>query len=144
MHRPGHGQRPEHRAAAGRPPTDTGSSGLAVAKAAVRAGFATGYTHAFGLQECLAALVLAPVIVGVGWRQDMFAPDERGYLLPTGQVVGGHEFALIALDVTRRRVTLLNSWGPGWSFNGRAYLTWADLGTLLADNGDVIALTPPK
>ena len=122
------------------PPTDTGSSGLAVAKAVVKAGWATGYTHAFGLDQCLAALVLAPVIVGTNWHQDMFTPDTAGYLHPTGAVVGGHEYALIGLDVARKRVTMLNSWSASWGRNGRAHITFADLGTLLADSGDVVSL----
>jgi hypothetical protein len=122
------------------PPTDTGSSGLAVAKASVKAGYVTGYTHAFGLDQCLAALVLAPVIVGTNWHQDMFTPDASGYLHPTGTVVGGHEYALVGLDVKRARVTMLNSWSASWGRNGRAYITFDDLGTLLADSGDVVSL----
>jgi len=123
------------------PPTDTGSSGLAVAKASVKAGWVGSYTHAFGLDQALAALVLAPVIVGTNWHQDMFTPDPAGYLHPTGAVAGGHEYALVGLDVKRKRVTMLNSWGPSWGRNGRAYLTFTDLGQLLADQGDVVALT---
>jgi len=122
------------------PPTDTGSSGLAVAKAAQQSGWVSGYTHAFGLDQCLAALVLAPVIVGTNWHQDMFTPDPAGYLHPTGAVAGGHEYALIGLDVKRKRVTMLNSWSASWGRNGRAYLTFDDLGTLLANSGDVVSL----
>jgi len=123
------------------PPTDTGSSGLGVAKAVVKAGWATGYTHAFGLDHALAALVLAPVIVGTNWHDSMFTPDSKGFIHPSGAVVGGHEYALVGLDVKRARVTMLNSWSASWGINGRAYITFADLGALLADQGDVIALT---
>src|ERR1700730_1472287 len=46
------------------PPDDTGSSGLAVMKAAKLKGYISGYAHAFGLQHALEALVLSPVITG--------------------------------------------------------------------------------
>jgi len=122
------------------PPTDTGSSGLAVAKASQQAGWVTGYTHAFGLDQCLAALVLAPVIVGTNWHEDMFNPDAAGYVHPTGAIAGGHEYTLLGINVKLARVTMLNSWSASWGRNGRAYITFADLGTLLADSGDVVAL----
>ena len=122
------------------PPTDTGSSGLAVAKASLKAGYVTGYTHAFGLDQCLAALVLAPVIVGTNWHDSMFTPDSNGFIHPTGAIAGGHEYALIGIDVKRKRVTMLNSWSASWGRNGRAYLTFDDLGALLADQGDVVSL----
>ena len=122
------------------PPTDTGSSGLAVAKASQQAGWVTGYTHAFGLDQCLAALVLAPVIVGTNWHEDMFNPDAAGYVHPTGAIAGGHEYTLLGINVKLQRVTMLNSWASSWGRSGRAYITFADLGTLLADSGDVVAL----
>ena len=124
------------------PMDDTGSSGLGAAKAAKKAGYITGYSHAFGLDEALAALVLSPVIVGTSWHQSMSKPDAAGYLKVSGSVVGGHEYAVIALDVRLERVTVLNSWGPGWGKAGKAYLTFADLGDLLDDEGDVVVLAP--
>src|SRR4051794_25577440 len=51
------------------PPDDTGSSGLGVAKAAKALGYISAYHHAFGLEHALAALTLAPVIVGVEWLE---------------------------------------------------------------------------
>jgi C1A family cysteine protease len=122
------------------PPDDTGSSGLAVAKASQQAGWVTGYTHAFGLDQCLAALVLAPVIVGTNWHEDMFNPDAAGYVHPTGAIAGGHEYTLLGINVKLQRVTMLNSWSASWGRNGRAYITFDDLGALLADSGDVVSL----
>lgn len=119
------------------PPDDTGSSGLAVAKAAQTAGLIGSYHHAFGLDQCLAALALQPVLVGSEWTQDMFTPDKDGYVRPTGSVAGGHEYTLLGLDVRRQRVTMLNNWSSSWGRNGRAYITFTDLGTLLDAQGDV-------
>lgn len=117
------------------PPDDFGSSGLAVCKAAFNAGLISGYRHAFSLNDALAALSAQPVIVGVNWYTGMLNPD-GGYLKPTGVVEGGHEVALIGVNVRHQRVTVLNSWGPGWGANGRACLRWDDLGRLLAEQGD--------
>jgi hypothetical protein len=119
------------------PPEDTGSTGLAVAKAAKEAGLIREYRHAFGLQQCLAALVLQPVIVGTVWTEEMFDPDPNGFIKPKGEVVGGHEYCLIALNVTGRYVTAVNSWGPRWGLKGRFRLAFDDLDVLLRQQGDV-------
>lgn len=120
------------------PPDDTGSSGLSVAKAAQERGWITEYRHAFGLDEALAALTLSPVLVGTNWYSSMFFPTSDGYVSPTGFVQGGHEYLLLGLDVKKQRVTALNSWGSGWGKKGRFYLTFDSLGTLLAQDGDVV------
>jgi len=119
------------------PPTDTGSSGLSACKAAVKLGLISGYRHAFGLDDCLAALVLSPVMIGINWYESMFTPDADGLLTVSGKVAGGHEVALVGLDVRKRLVTVQNSWGPSWGKHGRAYLSFDDLGRLLAEQGDV-------
>ena len=128
------------------PPTDTGSSGLAVAKAVRGFGLISSFHHAFGLQHCLGALVLSPVIIGVSWKSTMFEVGADGYLNIHGPTAGGHEVALIGLDVDLREVTLLNSWSAGWGVpapecgipdGGTARLAWTDLGDLLAQQGDV-------
>ncbi len=122
------------------PPTDTGSNGLSAAKAAVRKGLATGYRHAFGLQHTLGALAAGPVMVGTKWLQGMFSPRSDGTLDVSGAVAGGHEYALIGLDVERQLVMMLNSWGSSWGKGGTALIRWADLDTLLSDGGDCTVL----
>lgn len=122
------------------PPTDTGSSGLAVCKVAKWRGLLTGYRHAFSLNGALRALSGGPVIIGVGWRESMFTPRADAalgaVLEVTGAVAGGHEVCLDAIDADRRMVRLVNSWSTLWGFHGRAWLYWEDLDTLLADGGD--------
>lgn len=128
------------------PPTDTGSSGLAVCKVARTEGLIRRYRHAFSLQGALRALSGSPCIIGVGWREAMFTPithPELGALLQVaGPVVGGHEVCLDALDVERRLVRVLNSWSDAWGWQGRAWLSWDDLGALLADEGDCTVPVP--
>lgn len=121
------------------PPQDTGSSGLGVAKALKRLSLATGYRHAFHERAVASALQAGPVIIGIPWLESMFeaAPDGRLYVLPNSSVAGGHEVELTAYDASSGTYEVTNSWGTAWGNGGRAYLTSADLGWLLARHGDV-------
>lgn len=123
------------------PPTDTGATGLAVAKAAQQHGYIDSYTHAFGFDQFLGALQLSPVLLGIGWHQSMFTPDARGYVHPDGNEVGGHEIVAIR-DDAKDTVTILNSWGSGWGMGGMFKLSYADLRALLADHGDATVINP--
>lgn len=124
------------------PPTDTGSDGLSVAKVLLKHGKISGYQHATSLAAALTALSQRACIAGTVWKTDMFRPDTDGRIRTTGNVEGGHEYKLDELDVERKRVWILNSWGPDWGIGGRAWMTWDDFGGLLAQRGDVTAFTP--
>jgi C1A family cysteine protease len=54
-------------------------------------------------------------------------------------VEGGHEVELIGVDA-RGWVIGMNSWGREWGVGGRFKLTFDDLNTLLADQGDAVVL----
>lgn len=121
------------------PPDDTGSSGLAACKAAMEYQFISGYTHAFGFDHVLAALVLSPVMIGVNWYEDMFTLGPKGFAWPTGALVGGHEFTLVKLNMEYRYVECVNSWGNYWGpLNGRFRLAFSVLDRLLSEDGDAI------
>lgn len=124
------------------PGIDTGSSGLAGAKAAKRLGLIGWYGHAFGGIQARQALVHGPIAIGIPWTEGMFDPTTDGYVEPSGEVVGGHEIAVIGMDVDQRTVTILSSWGPDWGRAGRAYMRWGVLDDLLAQGGDVTVLGP--
>jgi hypothetical protein len=119
------------------PPVDTGSSGLAVCKAGVRAKYLTAYRWVFAFNALLLALQTSPVITGTGWYTDMFTPDRNNIIRPTGDLQGGHEYLILGADLERERLTILNSWGPGWGRNGRAFISFTSFGRLLRDHGDV-------
>lgn len=128
------------------PPTDTGSNGLSVAKALKSDSLISGYLWATSLNAALTALASQPVIVGTKWFNDMFTPASDGKLSVSGPLAGGHEYELDELDVENQRVWMTNSWGGNWGVEGRAYMTWDDLGKLLDDGGDVtvfVANTKP-
>ncbi|KAB7850116.1 hypothetical protein [Streptomyces mobaraensis] len=124
------------------PPTDTGSTGLAVAKAAQKAGVIAGYQHAFGLDATLRALTAAPVIVGVNWYEGFDTPDAAGHVTVAGSVRGGHEFLLYGIDADQRAVLARNSWGAGWGAGGCFRFSFDDLGRLLDEQGDATVFAP--
>lgn len=123
-------------------PDDTGSDGLSIAKVLHGRGLISGYEHAFSLEATLTALAERVVMIGTEWRTAMYDVAADGRMTVAGDSAGGHEYALDELDVENRRVWIRNSWGQGWGVGGRAYLTWDDLGTLLAADGDCTVLVP--
>lgn len=123
-------------------PDDTGSDGLSIAKVLHARGLISGYQHATSLEDALAALAQRVVMIGSSWLAGMYDPAPDGQLTVSGSVAGGHEYALDELDVERRRVWMRNSWGPSWAVQGRAWMSWDDLGHLLADDGDCTVLIP--
>lgn len=118
------------------PPDDTGSSGLAVAKAAQRGGHISHYSWCFTVNSLVNALQQQPVIVGVPWYERMFDPDSDGEILPGGDIVGGHEFLIRGVDLLRQLLLCDNSWGTGFGMNGKFTMslqTWSVLRRQQAD-----------
>lgn len=122
------------------PPDDTGSTGLAVAKAAHNMGLISSYRHAFGIAQALAALQLGPVITGTAWYESFDQPDDHGIVQIGGQVRGGHEYVAVGYDPATDLVMFDNSWGRGWGLHGAFYYTSRTWATLLEQQGDVTVL----
>lgn len=119
------------------PPDDTGSSGLAVAKAAQQRDWITGYDHAFSLVAALVALQTTPVIVGFDWLEGYDSPDSRGMIAPGGSVRGGHETCWVGCDMERQEVLGANSWSAAWGDSGYYRMTFATAEAALRSGGDV-------
>lgn len=120
------------------PPTDTGSSGLAVAKVLKKRGVIVGYTHGFSTAALASALQSGPCMVGLAWFNSMFEPHSDGGV-PMDQAsgeAGGHELCFDALDVIdggdHDRYWFTNSWGTSWGAHGRGYLTGRDMAAQLS------------
>lgn len=118
------------------PPDDTGSSGLAVAKAMQERNLIRSYRHAFTMTQVLAALQAGPVMIGTAWLAGMEQPGRGGFLKVDGDEIGGHEYLLRGVDVEHEFVTMLNSWGSSWGDNGSARIHCDDLQKLLRAQGD--------
>lgn len=121
------------------PPDDTGSTGLWSMKALRQQGVIHSYHHAFATKTVLQLLEYYPVSVGVPWYQSMFDPDPQHRILvdPGSGVAGGHQVALVGIDVEQKLVRVRNSWGT-WGDGGYAWLSWTDLAVLLSDGGDAV------
>lgn len=124
------------------PPTDTGSSGLGVAKAAQKAGLISGYQHAFSLDTALKALSASPLIVGVNWYEGFDQPNAAGFARISGSVRGGHEFLLYGIDAGAQHVLARNSWGTSFGVDGCFSFSFDDLGRLLSEDGDATLFVP--
>jgi hypothetical protein len=126
------------------PTDDTGSTGIAAAKAMAKAGLISGYQHTFTLADALAALQVVPLLFGINWYTSFDTPDAGGLvaITPGAEVRGGHEVVADELDVTRRLVGFTNSWSGAWGLQGRFYIGWGDVERLLGEQGDVTVPVP--
>lgn len=123
------------------PPTDAGSSGLGVCKAAQQFGYITEYTWAFGFDHFLHSMMVGPMLAGTLWTNSMFDPDPDGFVKPTyaSGVAGGHEYLCNGVNMRDEYLWFTNSWGTKWGKKGRFRMTFNDFKQLLADGGDAVA-----
>jgi hypothetical protein len=131
------------------PPDDTGSSGLAVAKAAKNEGRISSYKHAFSVNSALTALQTLPVITGVNWYEGFDNPDANGLVTISGEIRGGHEFEIAGFELATSGDPVLdglvhawNSWGRSWGLKGQFFFTARTWATLLEQQGDVTVPQP--
>jgi hypothetical protein len=123
------------------PPTDTGSSVLSAMKAAKEAMLIKEYRWCFGIEDVLRTLAyVGPVAVGVNWYAGFDKPDLSGRVRITGERRGGHAFELLGIDVEKKLVWGINSWGRFWGKCGRFCISFDDLGRLLKERGEAVTV----
>lgn len=119
------------------PPDDTGSSVLSAMKAAKEFLLIEEYRWCFGLEDVLRTLsYVGPVAIGVNWYAGFDKPTSKGLIKISGSVRGGHAVELLGIDVRKKIVWGINSWGKWWGKCGRFCISFADLDRLLKERGE--------
>jgi hypothetical protein len=116
------------------PPDDTGTSGLASAIAAQKLGLGGEYRHIFTGADGVIEMIMIGfgVSVGTWWTSNMMTPNSRGFISPTGFVVGGHQYLAHGYDVEKDAVLISCWWGPIRDM----WIKRTDLNDLIMDDGD--------
>jgi hypothetical protein len=94
------------------PPTDTGSSGLAVAKAALERRDIIRYEHGFGQPHLDEILQYSPAMVGTIWLDNQFEMDSKGFVDVSGSVAGAHEYVVFGVNFRDDFYWCKNHWRP--------------------------------
>lgn len=115
-----------------------GCTSLAMARVWKKRGWCGAYRWGRTFSELLAGALLEPVAIGVNWYTSMFYPDSRGRIKIGGQVEGGHELVVVAVDLDDRLLTLHQSWGRDHGRRGYVDISWDDAERLVEENGDVL------
>jgi hypothetical protein len=118
-----------------------GTSVRAGAKILKAKGVISEYRWAWDVDAIVRTiLTTGPVVVGTRWYYGMSHPhlSEAGqYMMTvTGRVLGGHAYCLTGVSLGKQKFRIKNSWGRNWGSNGRAYISFDDMQTLLDQNGE--------
>jgi hypothetical protein len=127
------------------PPNDNGSSGPSAAKAAMKLGLISGYTHCLSLTDVIDAMQTYAVSIGINWYDSFDSPAGSDALLvisPNAAVRGGHEPMLRGVDMENKVFLGDNSWGASWGDKGSFTVSFATLTRLLAEDGDATVSVP--
>jgi hypothetical protein len=126
-----------------------GTSVRALFKVLKREGYIGEYRWAYDVDTMVNhVLSSGPVVIGVSWFENMMTSGHRDFLMPTGDDYGGHATLIIGAnlktlcyDGSHGAFTILNSWGPRWSTNGRAKISFNDMQKLLDLDGEACVAT---
>lgn len=139
----------------GIPGDHEGTSVLAGAKIVQQMGHLDEYRWAFNTQDLFLAIgYKGPAVIGIPWMEQMFYPDAKGFVHPTGNIVGGHALSVpkvkistVGLSMPGQPVSALlnpdlsyagihNHWTANWGIDGNAFISFKDLDQLLHTGGD--------
>lgn len=77
-----------------------------------------------------------PVVIGVNWYAGMRDVNRKGFIRPTGRLLGGHCVLVFAVDAENDYYTIQNSWGRDWGIEGICYLSRYHMAKLLRQDGE--------
>lgn len=129
-----------------------GTSTLGLMKALRDKGYIWSYEWAFDAETLVAwLLTTGPVLVGTSWFEHMANPHADGFMQPTGDDFGGHEYRIVgadrdkvAPDGTVGAVRMINSYGRSWGDDGRGWISFPDLDKLIKRDGEAVTATEIK
>lgn len=129
----------------GASPTYEGTAVLAGAHILKGLGAMAEYRWAFSLDEVISGVGYSgPAVLGLDWHEGMMDVDSSGFIHPSGGALGGHAILCRGVNLKAKRVLLHNSWGAWWGRNGTCFLSFDDLGALLAHGGESCFLVGRK
>lgn len=124
---------------AGQEPEMQGTSVRAGAKILQSMGYIESYYWAQTLDEVVTTLLTrGPVVLGTRWYRGMFDIDQHGFVSLTGRPAGGHAYLAYGASTREQFITCRNSWGPEWGVQGSFRLSFDDLASLLAEQGEAM------
>lgn len=127
----------------GASPRYEGTSILAGIQVMQQLGAMKEYRWSFTHDEMVLAVGYGgPGILGVDWHAGMMRPGKDGYIRPTGSLLGGHAILVRGVSLKEKFWLLHNTWGPDWGFGGTCKLSFDDMNTLRARQGEFV--TPVK
>lgn len=123
-----------------------GTSTLGLMKALKDRGYINEYRWAPDADTLVRwYLSTGPVLCGTDWYIDMCDIDRDGFIHPTGENVGGHEWRVIGGNLDKKcpdgstgASRIVNSWGDNWADHGRAWISNKDLDFLIKNNGEAV------
>lgn len=119
---------------------DTGTSIRAGVKSLQHFGRVESYVFAYSAEEVRQWIMAdkGSVIVGTTITEGMAKPDAKGYMNPTGRLLGGHAYLLMGYSLSRNAFRITNSWARSWGENGRAWIRFSDFDDLMRASGDAV------
>jgi len=123
----------------GAKPFYEGTSVLAGAKVVKEMEYIDSYRWAFSLSDLKIGVGYhGPAVIGINWYEGMMDTDRKGFVTPTGEVLGGHAILVRGINVKENYFLLRNSWGKGWGINGDCKVSFKSMSKLLKQDGEVV------
>ena len=92
-----------------------GTSVLAGAKVVTGQGYYKSYSWTSNAYELAVAVSrFGPAVLGINWYENMYNVNRGGWLIPSGEIVGGHAILCKGYNKNGNYFILHNSWGEGW------------------------------
>ena len=130
-------------------PPAGGTSVRAGAKVLQLKGFIGNYLWATTIEEIKQwVLQHGPVVMGTNWYSEMFTGHvethsllQGFWVVPNGELVGGHAYVCQGYSLRRHAFRCLNSWGSGWGNWGKFWIAEEHLDYLLQQQGEACTAT---